>query len=897
MEASDIEDAKLLIDLTEVALLRARCSRTHASSSQLAAVRPAEDNKQGETETVLLDVSNMRCGGCSASVKRILLSKPGVEEAAVNLLTESAVIKLRPGQSSAAEAADLLTTKGFPAKVRALEEGLQDSAEASEVRKRAELQRSLWDLGLSWGLVLVCCTHHLGHWLHGLGWHGLAHGPLLNALANPTVSLALGSVALLGPGRPLIKDGLVSLARGNPNMNSLIGLGALTSFAAGVAAPLVPGMAFDASFLEEPVMLLAFVLLGRTLEARARLKASADLRSLAKMIPSDTRLVIDAGAAPGKAAAAEGAGRGDEALVVMSVPTASVRAGDVLRVLPSERIPVDGEIVDGRCSVDESMLTGEAALVAKQQGATVTAGTVVFEAPITVRATSTGAGSTLAGIGRLVAAAQAREAPVQRLADTIAGRFCFSVMAASAATFAFWSTLGSSLFPSALDSMSAAAGSGALLLGTKLAIDVLVVACPCALGLATPTAVLVASSMGAKRGLLLRGGDVLERIAQVDMVVFDKTGTLTEGKLRLEATAPAAGVSESELLRWAAAAESSARHPLAAAVLRAAGAAGIEVPGSRDASTVPGSGVRATVDGSRVFVGKREWVEQQLAATTSNHAGSEDRSHSHTAASTRAAASRSGDEGQEGTSMVHVGVEGRGLVGSLSFRDTLRADAVQVVQRLKDLSIRVALLSGDNPAAVAAAAQQAGIQADSVWSGMRPEQKAALIEQLRSGGAVVAMVGDGVNDAPALAAADVGLAMSSGMAAAGEAASVVLLGDRMGQVVEAIVLGRATLGKIRQNLAWALIYNVIGIPLAAGALLPSLGIALNASAAGGMMAFSSLAVVSNSLLLRTQALDKVVGPFAGALPRMRRDKDTHHLRRLMIQAVPRPSKCELDRLS
>ncbi|BDA41935.1 probable copper-transporting ATPase SynA [Coccomyxa sp. Obi] len=820
----------------------------------------------GETETVLLDVSNMRCGGCSASVKRILLSKPGVEEAAVNLLTESAVIKLRLGQSSAGEAADLLTSKGFPAKVRALEEGLQDSAEASEQRKRDELQRSLWDLGLSWGLVLVCCTHHLGHWLHGLGWHGLAHGPLLNALANPTVSLALGSVALLGPGRPLIKDGLVSLARGNPNMNSLIGLGALTSFAAGVAAPLVPGMAFDASFLEEPVMLLAFVLLGRTLEARARLKASADLRSLAKMIPADTRLVIDAGAAPGKAAAANGAGRGDEALVVMSVPTASVRAGDVLRVLPGERVPVDGEIVDGRCSVDESMLTGEAALVAKEQGTAVTAGTVVFEAPITVRATSTGAGSTLAGIGRLVAAAQVREAPVQRLADTIAGRFCFSVMAASAATFAFWSTLGSSLFPSALDSVSAVAGGGALLLGTKLAIDVLVVACPCALGLATPTAVLVASSMGAKRGLLLRGGDVLERIAQVDMVVFDKTGTLTEGKLRLEATTPAAGVSESELLRWAAAAESSARHPLAAAVLTAADAAGIEVPGSRDASTVPGSGVRATVDGSRVFVGKREWVEQQLAETTSNHVGNEDRLHSHPAASTSAAASRSGDEAQEGTSMVHVGVEGRGLVGSLSFRDTLRADAVQVVQRLKDLSIRVALLSGDNPAAVAAAAQQAGIQADSVWSGMRPEQKAALIEQLRSGGAVVAMVGDGVNDAPALAAADVGLAMSGGMAAAGEAASVVLLGDRMGQVVEAIVLGRATLGKIRQNLAWALIYNVVGIPLAAGALLPSFGIALNASAAGGMMAFSSLAVVSNSLLLRTHALDKAVGPFSGALP-------------------------------
>ncbi|EIE25451.1 heavy metal translocatin [Coccomyxa subellipsoidea C-169] len=823
----------------------------------------------------------MKCGGCSASVKRILLSKPGIEQAAVNLLTESAVVKLRPGQSSAAEAADLLTSKALPSIFSACqtsEEGMQDSAEASEQRKREELQRSLWDLSLSWGLVLVCCTHHLGHWLHGLGWHGLAHGPVLNALANPSVSLVLGSVALLGPGRPLIQDGLVSLARGNPNMNSLIGLGALTSFAAGVAAPLVPGMAFDASFLEEPVMLLAFVLLGRTLEARARLKASgkplilmlflfvssSDLRSLAKLIPADTRLVIDAGTAPGAAAAAKAAeGKGDAALVVMSVPTTSVRAGDVLRVLPGERVPVDGEILEGRCSVDESMLTGEAALVVKAQGSLVTAGTVVFEAPITVRASSTGAGSMLAGIGRLVAAAQAREAPVQRLADTIAGRFCFSVMAASAATFAFWSTLGASLFPSALDSV---AGGGALLLGTKLAIDVLVVACPCALGLATPTAVLVASSMGAKRGLLLRGGDVLERIAQVDTVVFDKTGTLTEGRLRLEASSPAEGVSKTELLRWAAAAESSARHPLAAAVLAAADAAGVEVPGSRDASTEPGSGVRATVDGARVFVGHREWVEQQLREVSgSGHTDghSSDRTHSHL----------TGDEAEQGMSMVHVAVEGRGLVGSLAFRDTLRPDARAVVQRLKDLNIRVALLSGDNAATVTAAAQQAGIQADSAWSGMRPEQKAAVVEQLRAGGAVVAMVGDGVNDAPALAAADVGLAMSGGMDAAGEAASVVLLGDRMGQVVEAIVLGRATLGKIRQNLAWALMYNIIGIPLAAGALLPSMGIALNASAAGGMMAFSSLAVVSNSLLLRTHPLGEAADGAAAREPQTRLHSD------------------------
>eukprot|EP00891_Asterochloris_glomerata_P000481 jgi/Astpho2/481/Aster-03526 len=775
----------------------------------------------------------MKCGGCSASVKRILEGQPGVQAAAVNLLTESAVVRVPSTvdlELFGPQAAQALTQKGFPSKVRSGDEGLLGNAEQAEASKQVELRRSMLDLAIAWSLALICCTHHLGHWLHSLGLHSVAHLPVLNTMhqvfSNPAASAALGAFALLGPGRKLLVDGSASLARGNPNMNSLIGLGAATSFTAGAASLAVPGMGLEVSFLEEPVMLLAFVLLGRALESRARLKASADLRTLARLIPAQSRLVLDAPSQQQGPAA-------DHEPDSVSVPTSSVRAGDLLRVLPGERIPVDGEVLQGTCSVDESMLTGESVLVAKQAGAQVTAGTVNYEGPITVKATSTGADSTLAGIGRLVADAQGREAPVQRLADSVAGKFCWTIMAASAATFSFWAAAGGALFPSVIEAAGMSGGNPAVLLGLKLAVDVMVVACPCALGLATPTAVLVASSVGARRGLLLRGGDVLERLAAVDVVAFDKTGTLTQGRLRLVGMHAGEGVEEGQLLAWAAAVERSTRHPLADAVMLAARQQQVEVPGAAATSTEPGLGARGTVGDQQVAVGKLDWVQQQAQLDSNTHPESLGAS-------------------LQGQSVVYVGVQGRGVVGALGFADTLRSDAQGVVQQLKHMGTQVLLLSGDTQPAVDGIAQQAGIADGSAWGGMRPEQKAAFVRQLREQGKVVAMVGDGVNDAPALAAADVGIAVSGGMDAAGEAASVVLMGDRLGQVVEAIDLGRATLGKIKQNLVWALIYNMLGVPLAAGALLPVCGIALNPSVAGGMMAFSSLAVVTNSLMLRAQ---------------------------------------------
>ncbi|GAX72668.1 hypothetical protein CEUSTIGMA_g124.t1 [Chlamydomonas eustigma] len=839
---------------------------------------PAISEHEGlETEAsvplVLLDVGGMKCGGCSAAVKRMLSARPDVESAAVNLITETAAVRFRgPPGLLASEAVAMLTAKGFPSKIRSSGmgepvSGADASAAALETEQRREedARTSLINLGVAWGLVSVCCIHHLGHLLHVLGQHSYAHSSFMMVMGNPWLSGLLGAAALVGPGRQLLADGFSSLVNGNPNMNSLVALGCTASFSVGSVTVLSGGSGgFDASFLEEPVMLLAFVLLGRALEARAKVTAASDLKSLAQLIPATSRMVLDPGGMPSGGAAkpssSNSAGSNSNSNVeYMQVSTSTIRPGDIVRVLPGEKIPVDGVIIEGRCCVDESALTGEPHLVPKDPGSSVTGGTVSYEGAVTVRATSTGQSSTLAGIARLVSDAQSREAPVQRLADAVAGRFCYGVMAASAATFLFWSIVGVSMFPGAVDdatfaepmsswaAMSAAitpsattstssswaglqavglplseSSAAGLLLSIRLAVDVLVVACPCALGLATPTAVLVASSLGARKGLLIRGGDILEKLASVNTVVLDKTGTLTQGKLdvvsvSVSASVRASGMCEEEVLRLAAATEAVTRHPLADAVLREAAARGLQLPSAEEPKTVPGS------EGT-----------SYLPSGTSHVSTSDSFSSA------------------PGTSHIWVGALGKGVLGMLSLRDTLREDAESTVKRLRDLGMTVQILSGDNNSSVAYMAQRAGVDHAQSHGDMSPKDKLAHIEKLKAGGSIVAMVGDGVNDTPALAAANVGIAMKGGLDAASEAASVVLMGDRLSQVVDSLELGRSALNKIKQNLAWALAYNLVGIPLAAGALLPSYGICLNPSVAAGMMAFSSVAVVSNSLLLRSK---------------------------------------------
>ena len=420
------------------------------------------------TTTAVLDVGGMSCGGCSAAVTRIL-SKNTLEGASVTLLTSTAVVRFRgalsPSEASAAAeaAATLLTKKGFPSTARRDAEGdVNAAAEASDVARRRELRRASLDLAVAWGLALVCCAHHAGHWLHAAGIHSMAHGPVAEALSKPLVAGLLGAAALAGPGRPVLADGAAALfKRGAPNMNSLVALGSVASFTAGTLGPtLFPSLGFGASFMEEPVMLLAFVLLGRAAEARARLEASADLRALAGLVPSDARLVLDPGVAPSGGGGPSIAPLTEETALVR---TAAVAVGDVVRVLPGERVPVDGVVISSSsssssASADEALLTGESSLVPKREGDAVAAGAVVYGSPLDIRATATGGDCAVARMAALVKDAQAREAPSQRLADAVSGRFCYGVMGIAAATALFWgSGLGLSLVPGA----AAAAGRGA----------------------------------------------------------------------------------------------------------------------------------------------------------------------------------------------------------------------------------------------------------------------------------------------------------------------------------------------------------------------------------------------------------------------------------------------------
>lgn len=784
------------------------------------------------------------CGACASRVKSILSSDARVDSAAVNMLTETAAIRLRTGDGGVGEElARLLTECGFPSKPRVSGEGVGENVKKWKemaARKEVLLAQSRGRVVFAWTLVALCCGSHAPHILHSLGIHGVGNGPVFQILHNSYVKCGIAMTALFGPGRELLLDGFKAFSKGSPNMNSLVGFGSIAAFLISMVSLLNPGLAWDASFFDEPVMLLGFVLLGRSLEERARLRASSDMNELLSLVSLQSRLIISS---------SEDDSASDTVLstdaISVEVPTDDLRIGDSVLVLPGETIPVDGKVLGGRSVVDESMLTGESLPVFKEKGLSVSAGTINWDGPLRIEASTTGAMSTISKIIRMVEDAQAQEAPIQRLADSIAGPFVYTVMTLSAATFVFWYYLGAQIFPQVLLNDIAGPDGNSLLLSLKLAVDVLVVSCPCALGLATPTAILVGTSLGAKQGLLIRGGDVLERLSGVDVVALDKTGTLTEGKPAVTAIASLV-FEEDEVLRLAAAVEKTASHPIAKSILNKAELLKLELPSTTGQLTEPGFGSLAEVDGSLVAVGKKNWVHDrfQQKIKKTDLSDLEERIEWLSSNSTSAS--------NHSKTVVYVGREGEGIIGAIAISDVLRHDAKSTVYRLQENGIKTVLLSGDREEAVASVAKMVGIESQNVKASLTPPQKSQMISILQAEGHRVAMVGDGINDAPSLALADVGVALQieSKENAASDAASVVLLGNRISQIVDALSLAQATMAKVHQNLAWAVVYNIFAVPIAAGLLLPQFDFAMTPSLSGGLMAASSIFVVTNSLLLK-----------------------------------------------
>ena len=787
--------------------------------------------KDSPRETIALDVTGMKCAGCVSVVERQLTGHPGVISARVNLVTEVAVVECDAATVDPTALALELTSKGFPSQPRFAKGSdplaLQNTLTPAQ-RREQESREQVRRLIIAGFLILLSTLGHIGHWLGA---------PMLPVISNIWFHWGLATLALLLPGRPILVDGWRGLWHQAPNMNTLVALGTLTAYITSCVALLFPQLGWEC-FFDEPVMLLGFILLGRTLEQRARRQASTAFESLLALQPQVARLI-------GKSATTEQPG--------IEIPVEQVRVGEWLRVLPGEKVPVDGEVMAGQSAVDESMLTGESIPVLKQSGDTVTAGTLNQSGVIALKATRTGSETTLAQIVALVEDAQTRKAPIQQLADTVAGYFTYGVLGIASFTFLFWYFVGTKIWPDILSPMTDAMGHmmpmspSPLVLSLKLAIAVLVIACPCALGLATPTAILVGTSIGAERGLLIKGGDVLERVHQLDTVVFDKTGTLTSGQptvtdclsLRELAQGVSEGTTTKKLLQLAASAESGTSHPLALAICAAAQQQQLPILAAQDFYTEPGLGISAWVEEQRVLLGNAEWLSRQGVALGEN-------------AQTEVQALA-----EAGKTVVYVALDGV-LLGVLAVADVIRSDAKETVERLKALGLKVMMLTGDQPNPARAIAQQLSIAPEDVIAGVRPDGKANAIAQLQAEGHHVAMVGDGINDAPALAQADVGISLHAGTDIARETAGIILMRGsaarpedvRLLDVVESIALSSATFNKIRQNLFWAFAYNTLGIPAACGVLLPSFGFILSPAAAGALMAFSSVSVVTNSLLLR-----------------------------------------------
>lgn len=716
-----------------------------------------------------LNVEGLTCASCVARLERVLGGVDGVQEARVNLVDEHAKITALAGATSAAQLIGAVRDAGFDASVRT---GNADELQEQRSRVEERQRRELGVLGASALLTLPMVAQMI--WMAaGVEWMLPAYLQL--ALATP-VQFVVGA--------RFYRGAWGALRSGAANMDVLVALGTTAAYGLSIYLMTRPGHAAPHLYFEASAAVITLVLLGKTFESRAKQSTTLALRALMDLRPEVARV----------------ARGGDE----IQVPVEAIAVGDVVIVRPGERIPVDGRIEHGRSQIDESMVTGESQPVHKSVDDPVTGGTINGDGLLRVRTSAVGAESTLSKIIGLVRDAQGSKAPVQKLVDRISAVFVPIVVAIAIVTFAVWLATGAETVDAIL-----------------AAVAVLVIACPCALGLATPTALMVGTGAAARNGILIKDADALERAHDVNVVVFDKTGTLTAGQPVLSNISPV-GISELEALRLLATAEGGSEHPIGRAIIDAARERGVELGVMTEFQAVKGKGLRAVVDGREVIAGNRRMMQAHDIALddVENDARS------------REAA---------GQTVVWLADPNTGeLLGQFSVGDAPRPGAEAAIRRLGALGTRVVMLTGDNADTAKFVAERLGI--DEVVADVLPEEKLDVVKRL-SADATVAMVGDGVNDAPALAAAHLGIAMGSGTDVAMQTAGVTLMRSEPGLVVDAIDISRVTYAKIRQNLFWAFIYNVIGIPLAAVGLL-------SPAVAGAAMAFSSVSVVTNSLRLR-----------------------------------------------
>ncbi len=757
----------------------------------------------------------MKCGSCVQAVEKILKSHPKINNASVNLVTKTAFLEINDSNHSLSDLIQTLTSKGFPTRER------QYHAISNISELEIKENQNLWS---KWQQLIIATTLLI---LSGLGH--LVEGQQISFpfIGSLPFHAALATFALLGPGKSILKAGLKSAVILTPTMDTLVSLGVLSAYIASIVALIWPKVGWPC-FFNEPVMLLGFVLLGRFLEERARINTGTALKELAQLQPETANLIL-------------------ENNEIREIRIGALRPGEKIQLLAGDRIPVDGLVIQGNSAIDVSSLTGESLPLEATPGVELPSGSLNLESTITLEVTKIGSDTAIAKIISLVEEAQARKAPIQGLADKVAGIFCYGVTTLALMTFLFWWKIGTRIWPEVLEVSNKGfmqshhlhdhlmnTTQSPIGLSFQLSIAVLVVACPCALGLATPTVITVASGEAAKRGWLFKGGDVIEMASKISQIIFDKTGTLTIGRPLVVGCWETKNSERNVMLKLAASIEQDSRHPLAQAIIQEAHKKEITLEKVSTSTTYPGKGLAGKINNLEglVRVGTPEWMKSEGVEWN-------EKTENNFQLSKRNA-----------QSIVAVALENK-LLGFFLIDDQLRKDALLSINKLRSRGFSLSLFSGDRDSAVLSLGEKLGFNSKQITWQMLPSDKLNKLNLLKNNG-LVAMIGDGINDAPALAAADLGVAIGTGTQIAQDSADLVLLGENLEALPNALQLSKEAMLKIKQNLAWAFGYNLIALPIAAGVLLPSSGLLLSPPLAALLMALSSISVVVNALSLKSK---------------------------------------------